>query len=89
MADVGFGGTPRRCTAGPVPFTLWSGEVAGLPVSVYAPVWSRAVVPAGAEGLPFLAVLDEIVERFRPHLALTDAVPLALHADENRLCNQA
>jgi glycosyltransferase involved in cell wall biosynthesis len=71
LSDQGIRWASRPCPAGPTPFTLLQFEQAGIPVTVYSPAAGHAPVPTGAEGLPFLALLERVLETFRPDALLT------------------
>ena len=71
LSDQGIRWVSRPCSAGPTPFTLLQFEQAGIPVTVYSPAAGRAHLPTGAEGLPFLALLERVLETFRPDALLT------------------
>jgi glycosyltransferase involved in cell wall biosynthesis len=71
LSDQGIRWTSRPCATGPTPFTLLQFEQAGIPVTIYTPSAARAGVPTGAEGLPFLALLERVLETYRPDAMLT------------------
>jgi len=71
LSDQGIRWASSSCSAGPTPFTLLQFDQAGVPVIIYSPSAGRAPVPTGAEGLPFIALLERLLETSRPDAVLT------------------
>lgn len=61
----------RRCSAGPIRFSVFDFEQNGVPASVYAPFASVAGAPSREEGLTFLALFQRALDQFRPDILLT------------------
>ncbi|MCI0459478.1 MAG: glycosyltransferase [Gemmataceae bacterium] len=61
----------RRHTAGPLPFAVYHCRPGNVPVALYAPAHTDRPAPSRAEGQPFLALVERVLDRFQPDLLLT------------------
>jgi GT2 family glycosyltransferase/glycosyltransferase involved in cell wall biosynthesis len=62
----------RPGAAGPVPFTLYHFTQAGVPVTTYTgPLTRQHQEPTREEGYAFLALFEQMLDRFQPDLLLT------------------
>jgi hypothetical protein len=63
----------RPCATGSAPFTLFRFVQGGVPVTLYQPSDARPYrrPPTPAEGYPFLALLERLLDRDRPDVLLT------------------
>jgi uncharacterized protein (TIGR01627 family) len=72
LAGHGLPFTRKESAAGPCPFTLYHFTQAAVPFSVFRPDGSPpSHTPTPAEGAVFLALLERVLEHFRPDLFLT------------------
>jgi glycosyltransferase involved in cell wall biosynthesis len=62
----------RQAQLGPTAVAVLHFEQGGVPVTIYnTPVARAHQLPTGAEGAPFLALFERVLERFQPDLLLT------------------
>ena len=62
----------RRASAGPADFSVYHLVQGGLPISVYHTPNTRPYQPPGRDdGLAFLSLLEQVLDKFRPDVLLT------------------
>jgi glycosyltransferase involved in cell wall biosynthesis len=61
----------RHGSQGPVEFSVLHFTLDGVPCSIYNPASSIRSDPSADEGGPFLALLDRLLDRWRPDVVLT------------------
>ena len=78
LSDQGIAFQERPCDAGPVPFSLVHFLQSRVPVTVFMPQHGHAhdkrghgTRPSSQEGATFLAVFQQVLDDFQPHVLLT------------------
>jgi len=61
----------QKCSVGPMPFSVFHFQRNDLPATVYRPARQNGPLPSLEEGAPFLALLERVLDQFRPDILLT------------------
>ena len=71
LKEQGIPFTARTSQLGELAFAVLHARPGGVPLAIYGPAVTDRYDPPPAEGLPFLALLEQTLEQFRPELMLT------------------